>query len=101
MPNRNLTPDELKNANDLLAEIRDRLIMLAGDDPLLLFAYRRKVMKELSYDERSKPGVRAKLKAMKWGRLPVEDQNRPPGRKASRAAGHRPRPRFQRRAVRA
>jgi hypothetical protein len=45
MPNRNLTPDELKNANDLLAEIRDRLIMLAGDDPLLLFAYRRKVMK--------------------------------------------------------
>jgi hypothetical protein len=67
MPNRNLTPDELKNANDLLAEIRDRLITLAGDDSLLLFAYRRKVMKELSYDERSKPGARAKLKAMKWG----------------------------------
>jgi hypothetical protein len=66
MPNRNLTPDELKSANDLLAEIRNRLVTLAGDDPLLLFAYRRKVMKELGYDERSKPGVRAKLKAMKW-----------------------------------
>jgi hypothetical protein len=25
------------------------------------------VVKELGYDERSKPGVRAKLKAMKWG----------------------------------
>jgi hypothetical protein len=67
MPNRNLTSDELKNANDLLVEIRNRLVTLAGGDPLLLFAYRRKVVKELSYDERSKPGVRAKLKAMKWG----------------------------------
>jgi hypothetical protein len=67
MPNRNLTPDELKNASDLLAEIRDRLATLAGDDPLLPFAYRRKVVKELGYDERSKPIVRGKLKALKWG----------------------------------
>jgi hypothetical protein len=36
-------------------------------DPLLLFAYRRKVIKELSYDERGKPVARAKLKWMKWG----------------------------------
>jgi len=67
MPNRNLSLDELKRANELLADIRQRLISLAGGDSLLLFAYRRKVMKELSYDERGKPGVRAKLKALKWG----------------------------------
>ncbi len=66
MANRTLTADELKNANALLAEIRQRLAALAGDDPLLLFAYRRKVVKELGFDERSKPVVRAKLKLMKW-----------------------------------
>jgi hypothetical protein len=65
--NRNLSPDELKHANELLAEIRERLTGLAGGDPLALFAYRRKVMKELQYDERGKPGERAKLKALKWG----------------------------------
>jgi hypothetical protein len=32
----------------------------------LLFAYRRKIVKELGYDERSKPVVRAKLKSLKW-----------------------------------
>jgi hypothetical protein len=67
MPNRNLNPDELKRANELLADIRERLTSLAGGDPLLLFAYRRKVVKELGYDERGKPGVRAQLKALKWG----------------------------------
>ena len=67
MPSRNLNPDELKRANELLDEIRARLLGLAGGDPLLLFAYRRKVVKELGYDERGKPGVRGKLKALKWG----------------------------------
>jgi hypothetical protein len=67
MANRNLSPDELSRANQLLTEIRERLTNLAGGDPLLLFAYRRKVMKELQYDERGKPIARAKLKALKWG----------------------------------
>jgi hypothetical protein len=67
MPNRNLTPDQLKLANELLSEIRQKLLQLAGDDPLLLFAYRRKIVKELGYDERGKPGARGKLKALKWG----------------------------------
>jgi hypothetical protein len=67
MPNRNLTAEELSRANELLAEIRERLTSLAAGDPLLLFAYRRKVAKELQYDERGKPGARGKLKAMKWG----------------------------------
>jgi len=67
MPNRNLTADEPRHANALLQSIRDRLTVLAGSDPLLLFAYRRKIVKELGYDERGKPGARAKLKALKWG----------------------------------
>ena len=67
MPNRNLNAVELEQANELLRDIRDRLTALAGNDPLLLFAYRRKIVKELGYDERGKPGARGKLKALKWG----------------------------------
>ncbi len=66
MPNRNLSADELKLANDLLEEIRDRLATLAGDDELLRFSYRRKISKELQYDERGKPGARKQLKTLKW-----------------------------------
>jgi hypothetical protein len=67
VPNRNLTPDELKHANELLGYVRERLTDLAAGDPLLLFAYRRKIAKELGYDERGKPGTRKQLKALKWG----------------------------------
>jgi hypothetical protein len=67
MPNRNLNASELESANKLLAEIRDRLAGLSNGDSILLFAYRRKVVKELGYDERGKPGVRAQLKALKRG----------------------------------
>jgi len=66
MANRNLTSDELTSANGLLAEIRNRLVMLAGGDTSLLFAYRRKIAKELTYDERSKPSQRKKVKAIRW-----------------------------------
>jgi hypothetical protein len=67
MPNRNLSPDELKVANELLADVRNRLAQLSVGDPLLLFAYRRKIAKELGYDERGKPSTRKQLKALKWG----------------------------------
>jgi hypothetical protein len=67
VPNRNLNPGELKSANELLADIRKLLTSLADGDPLLLFAYRRKIAKELGYDERGKPGKRKQLKALKWG----------------------------------
>ncbi len=67
MPNKNLNSDELKHANELLKDIRERLTNLAAGDPLLLFAYRRKIAKELGYDERGKPGARKQLKALKWG----------------------------------
>ena len=62
VPNRNLKPDELAAANALLDEIRSRLDSLAGGDAELRFAYNRKLFKELSYDERSRPMVRRKLK---------------------------------------
>ena len=65
MPNRTLTPLELVSANQLLEEIRARLAVLAGDDQEILFAYRRKISKELVYDERSKPVVRRRLKVLK------------------------------------
>lgn len=65
MPNRMLTPVELERARVLLGEIRGQLVALAGDDAELLFAYRRKIAKELIYDERSPPMVRRRLKAQK------------------------------------
>jgi ribosomal protein L44E len=65
MANRRLSPDELVLANALLAELRARMTALAADDAELHFALRRKIAKELSYDERSKPMERRRLKAQK------------------------------------
>jgi hypothetical protein len=67
MPNRNLTSDELKRADMLLDEIRERLLQLSAGDPAVLFAYRRKIAKELIYDERGKPMFRRALKLRKMG----------------------------------
>lgn len=66
MPNRQLNSDELEKANALLNQIRTDIEILSGGDKELLFAYRRKIYKELTYDERSKPSVRRKLKEQKW-----------------------------------
>lgn len=65
MPNRRLTAEELTEANRVLDIVRARLLELAAGDADLLFAYRRKVYKELTYDERDKPMVRKRLKALK------------------------------------
>ena len=62
MANRQLTPEELEQANALLDDIRSKLVALSAGEKDLLFAYRRKIFKELTYDERSKPMVRRKLK---------------------------------------
>ena len=43
--------------------MRARLTALAAGDMELLFAFRRKVYKELTYDERGKPMARKRLKA--------------------------------------
>jgi hypothetical protein len=46
--------------------VRSKLVELSGGDKELLFAYRRKIYKELGYDERSKPMARRALKDKKW-----------------------------------
>jgi 5-methylcytosine-specific restriction endonuclease McrA len=66
VPNRQLAPHELTLANKLLECVRQRLVALSGDDRDLLFAYRRKIAKELTYDERRKPMVRHALKRRKY-----------------------------------
>lgn len=66
MPNPRLTKEQ--NASlfvPLLAELRARLIAVAGDDPNTLWALRRKLAKELVYDERGTPAHRIKLKKLK------------------------------------
>jgi hypothetical protein len=68
MANRRLSESELRQAHKLLESIRGRLRKLSSGDPELLFAFRRKVAKELSYDERGKPMERLKLKELKWQR---------------------------------
>ena len=65
MANPRLTPDQLNLARALLDEVRARLVDLSNGDKELLFAYRRKLAKELSYDERSKPMERRRLKQFK------------------------------------
>ena len=62
MSNRRLSNEELVHANELLATVRAELDRLSDGDRETLFAYRRKVYKELMYDERSKPMVRRALK---------------------------------------
>jgi hypothetical protein len=61
--NRNLNPVELQQANSVLGEVRTRLNALAAGDLELLFALRRKVYKELTYDERGKPAERKTIEA--------------------------------------
>lgn len=66
MANRNLDAEELQQAHLLLDEIRRKLEILASGDLQLLFAYRRKVYKELIYLERGKPMVRRKIKIQRY-----------------------------------
>jgi hypothetical protein len=65
MANPRLNAEELVKAQKLLNSIRRSLAKLSGGRADLLFAYRRKVYKELTYDERSKPMARRNLKALK------------------------------------
>ncbi len=66
MPNRNLSPTELRDLfGPLFADVRTKLETASGGDAKLLFALRRKLGKELSYLERGKPMDRKILKAQK------------------------------------
>lgn len=60
--NPKLNDAQLARANQLLEEIRGLLSVEAGGDDDTYFALRRKVAKELTYDERGKPGHRKRLK---------------------------------------
>ena len=66
MPNRQLTSDELEQlAAPLIAEVRAMLLQRSRGDKDLQWALRRKLAKELIYDERSSPNERRKLKRLK------------------------------------
>ena len=52
-------------ANELIDDVRGKLRRLTGDDTNYHWALRRKLAKELVYDERGKTGHRVKLKALK------------------------------------
>jgi len=76
MPNRQLTQAELERLfTPLLRDVRSRLDQLSAGDDELLFALRRKLAKELAYDERGKPMQRkllkARLRAEQYGRCPI------------------------------
>lgn len=66
MPNRLLTDEERQSLFlPLITEVRARLAELSQGDEALLWALRRKLAKELSYDERGKPMHRVMLKLHK------------------------------------
>jgi hypothetical protein len=66
MTNRQLTDEELTHLfRPILEEVRARLHDASQGDDRLLWALRRKLAKELTYDERGKPMHRVKLKALK------------------------------------
>jgi hypothetical protein len=66
VPNRQLTAQERERSfMPLMAEVQSRLVDLSSGDADLLWAIRRKLAKELSYLERSKPAQRKALKKRK------------------------------------
>ena len=66
MPNRQLISEELEKLfAPLLPEVRERIVILSGEDKDLQWALHRKLFKELTYDERGKPMQRRKLKEIK------------------------------------
>ena len=68
MANRQLTQEELAEMfRPILEEVRARLRDASRGDDQLLWALRRKLAKELTYDERGKPMLRRQLKALKRG----------------------------------
>ena len=66
MSNPQLNKSQLQQAKELLNEIRNKIKTIANSDPDLIFAFRRKIRKELMYDERSTPVQRRRLKDLMW-----------------------------------
>ncbi len=64
MANPQLNRTQLSEAKKLLEKIRKEIKVIANNNPKLIFAFRRKIYKELMYDERSKPMERKRLKGL-------------------------------------
>ena len=66
MTNRLLSETELRDLfSPMFHEVRDLLVQASSGDEELLWALRRKLAKELTYEERSKPAQRKRLKRSK------------------------------------
>lgn len=67
-PNRQLSAEEIETVfRPLYAEVKARIEEASAGDPTFLWALRRKLAKDLTYEERGKPGHRKQLKAYKMG----------------------------------
>ncbi|UDL95525.1 HNH endonuclease [Lichenihabitans sp. PAMC28606] len=66
MPSRKLTKHEAEQADAILERVKADITREAGDDPVLLFALRRRTFIRLMYWERSTPAERRKLQKLKY-----------------------------------
>lgn len=62
MSNPRLSESQVEQAQKAIGKIRKEIRKIANNDPNLIFAFRRKIYKELIYDERGKPLERKRLK---------------------------------------
>ena len=61
-----LNPQQTADADALFTRLKADLLALSGGDEDLLFNFRRKMYKELMYDERGTPLARQRLKKATW-----------------------------------
>lgn len=61
-----LTPEQMKQADELFARLKADLLALSNGDDDLLFNFRRQMYKGLMYDERGTPLARQRLKKATW-----------------------------------
>jgi hypothetical protein len=66
MSNPTLSKEQLNEARKVLKDLMVRIHEISNGDERLVFAYRRKLYKELMYLERGKPALRRKLKELKY-----------------------------------
>ncbi len=66
MSNPRLNEEQMLLAGDILERVRGEIEKLSGGNAELRFAYRRRIMTQLQYDERGKPKKRLALKKGKW-----------------------------------
>lgn len=66
MANRTLNEQQVKVAMEIVADVTARIHELAGGDEALMFAFVRKVSKELVYLERESPSKRKRVKRKVW-----------------------------------